>query len=201
MPGKAADAEVPALERVRLWDPALRIFHWALTVLVTATWLLAQYGPADMTAHFWIGYAILALLIFRILWGFFGPQTARFTHFVRGPRETLAYMRHVHKRSPSYWRGHNPMGAVSVVAMILALLAQITTGLISDPEDYINVGPLADKVPSSVATGAVGWHHLGATVILILVLLHVAVILWYRLWKREDLITPMLTGWKKVRRR
>ena len=102
-------------------------------------------------------------------------------------------------REPSYWPGHNPLGALSVIAMLAVLAAQVTTGLISDPEDYINVGPLASWVGSDVATGAVEWHELGSNLVLILVLLHVAIILFYRFWKREDLVTPMVTGSKEVR--
>lgn len=187
--------------RVRVWDPALRIFHWSLATLVIATWLLGQFGPNVMTLHFWLGYAIIALLVFRLIWGVIGPEPARFTSFVRGPAAILGYVRHIGRREPSHWLGHNPLGALSVVAMLLALIVQTATGLISDPEDFVNVGPLADQVSSATAKDAVGWHHLGATIILILVLLHLAVILFYRVWKNEDLVRPMITGWKWVRNR
>lgn len=188
-------------KRVRVWDPALRFFHWSLALLVIANLLLGQFGPNVMTLHFWLGYAIIALLIFRVIWGFIGPEPARFRSFIRGPSAIIDYLRHLGRREPSNWPGHNPMGALSVVAMLLALIWQVGSGLISDPDDYINVGPLADQVSYATASKAVGWHHLGASVILILVLLHVAVILFYRVWKNEDLIRPMITGWKWVRRR
>ncbi|MCF3973626.1 cytochrome b/b6 domain-containing protein [Paracoccus salsus] len=187
--------------RARVWDPALRAFHWILAALVIANWLLGQFGPNVMTLHFWLGYSIAGLLLFRIVWGLVGPAPARFVSFIRGPRAILDYMRHLGKREPSLWPGHNPLGALSVVAMLLALIWQVGTGLISDPEDFINVGPLADQVSSATARKAVGWHHLGGSIILILVLLHVAVILYYRFWKNEDLVRPMITGWKWVRRR
>lgn len=188
-------------QRVRIWDPGLRVFHWTLAFLVTASWVLGQWGPSRMTLHFWSGYAIAALLVFRVIWGLVGPPSARFTSFIKGPRATLSYMRGFFRREPSYWAGHNPMAAWSVIAMLLVLGAQVGSGLISDPDDFINVGPLADKVSGSTSTAAVGWHHLGATLILILVVIHVATILYYRFWKREDLIRPMITGWKMVRRR
>jgi cytochrome b len=188
-------------ERVRLWDPVLRIFHWVLAVLVVANWLLGKFGPGVMTLHFWIGYSILGLVIFRLVWGVVGPRPARFTSFVRGPRATWSYFRHLHRRQPSHWPGHNPLGAFSVLAMLAVLLWQVGSGLVMDPDDFINVGPLASQVSSATSRAAVGWHELGATLILILVLLHVAVILYYRLWKREDLVGPMITGWKWVRRR
>jgi cytochrome b len=90
------------------------------------------------------------------------------------------------------------LGALSVIAMLAVLAAQVTTGLISDPDDYINVGPLAKYVASSTRSTAVGLHELGANLVLLLVLLHVGVILFYRHWKHEDLIGPMLTGVKEV---
>lgn len=186
--------------RVRLWDPLLRGFHWLLATLVIANWLLGKIGPNDMSLHFWLGYTILALLIFRLIWGFVGPEPARFTSFLRGPSAVLNYARHLPSREPSFTPGHNPMGGLSVIAMLLVLLYQVGTGLISDPEDFINVGPLAGAVGSDIATEAPGWHAVGADLILILVLLHVGVILFYRIWKNEDLIRPMITGWKWVRR-
>lgn len=188
-------------ERVRLWDPLLRIYHWLLAGLVITNWLLGKFGPAVMTLHFWFGYAILGLLVFRLVWGIVGPEPARFTSFVRGPRATWDYVRHLHLRQPSHWPGHNPMGAFSVIAMLAVLLWQVGSGLVLDPDDFINIGPLADQVSRETSRAAVGWHDLGANLILVLVLLHVAVIAYYRVWKREDLVRPMITGWKWVRRR
>ncbi len=187
--------------RVRVWDPALRIFHWTLATLVIATWLLGKFGPNIMTLHFWLGYAIIGLLVFRLIWGVIGPETARFTSFVRGPSAIAGYAREMGRREPSNWRGHTPVGALSVIGMLVVLIVQVSTGLISDPEDFVNVGPLADQVSRATAKGAVAWHHRGATVILLFVLLHVGVILFYRVWKNEDLVRPMITGWKWVRRR
>ncbi|AXC49339.1 cytochrome B [Paracoccus suum] len=197
-----AGGALPAgVERLQIWDPALRAVHWALALLVTATWLLAQFGPAKMTLHFWFGYAIIALLAFRLVWGLIGPRHARFSRLIHGPRATLEYIRGFARRVPSYWRGHNPMGGWSVVAMLALLVMQVATGLVSDPDDFINVGPLASEVSRATSRKALSLHHLGGTLILLLVLLHVGMILYYRLWKREDLIRPMITGWKLVRRR
>lgn len=187
------------LREVRLWDPLLRAFHWLLAFFVIAGWCLGQFGPARMTLHFWCGYVVAGLLVFRLVWGFVGPAPARFSHFIRGPGAVAGYMRGMFLREPSYWPGHNPLGALSVIALLAVLAAQVTTGLISDPDDYINVGPLASYVSSSTRSKAVGWHNLGANLILVLVLLHVAMILFYRFWKREDLVRPMITGRKQVR--
>ncbi len=187
-------------EKVKLWDPLLRGFHWLLAFFVVAAWCLGQFGPLIMTLHFWCGYMVIALLAFRLIWGFVGPPSARFSGFLHGPSATLGYMRGLSSREPSHWPGHNPLGGLSVIAMIAALVAQVSSGLIADPDDFVNVGPLASSVSRAASTKAVGWHHFGATVILILVLLHLAMILYYRLWKREDLVKPMITGWKDVRR-
>ncbi|MFV0292899.1 MAG: cytochrome b/b6 domain-containing protein [Paracoccus sp. (in: a-proteobacteria)] len=192
-------AKQPPVREVRLWDPLLRGFHWLLAFFVIATWLLGQFGSGKMTLHFWFGYVVAGLLLFRLIWGFIGPAPARFSHFLRGPGAMAEYTRGVLLREPSYWPGHNPLGACSVIAMLAILATQVTTGLISDPEDFINVGPLADKVSGATSSAAVGWHHLGSTLILLLVLMHIGVILFYRFWKREDLVTPMITGRKTVR--
>ncbi len=188
------------VQRERIWDPALRMFHWALALLVISNWLLGKIGPSDMTLHFWLGYSVIALLVFRLVWGFVGPASARFTRFVRGPRAVLGYAREMARPRPSHWPGHSPVGALAVVAMLAVLIMQVTTGLFADPDDYINVGPLASQVSSGTSRMALRWHHRGADLILILVLLHWAVLIFYRLWKREDLVRPMITGWKWVRR-
>jgi cytochrome b len=186
--------------RVKVWDPVLRIFHWSLATLVIVNWLLGKFGPTVKTYHFWIGYAILGLVIFRIIWGIIGPNPARFVHFLRGPKATLAYMRHLPRRQPSLSPGHNPMGALSVVAILLVLLWQVGSGLVMDPDDFINVGPFADLFGRDVNRAAVGWHDLGADLIFALVVLHIVAIAFYRIWKREDLVRPMITGWKWVRK-
>lgn len=201
--GRADDppAAPPGAESVYLWDPLLRGYHWLLAFLVAASWLLAHYGPTRMTLHFWSGYAILALLAFRLVWGFVGPRPARFVHFVKGPRAVWGYARGFFAREPSFWDGHNPMGALSVIAMLALLVAQVVTGMMSESENFIDAGPLAGSVSGATRKAAENWHETGGTLILILVLVHVAIILWYRFWKREDLIRPMITGWKLVRRR
>lgn len=200
---KDAVSAAPAsgdLVRVRVWDPFLRAFHWLLAALVVANWLLGHFGPAKMTLHFWLGYAVLGLLAFRLVWGIVGPPAARFSGFITGPRRIWIYARGLFRREPSYVAGHNPMGAWSVVAMLGVLAAQAGAGLISDPDDFLNVGPLAHLVRPSTRSAAVGWHNLGGWVILALVAVHVGIILFYRFWKREDLVRPMITGWKLVRR-
>ena len=197
---KDMDHELPeGVTRVKLWDPALRLFHWLLVICVVAAWMLGRFGPNIMTLHFYLGYAVIGLLGFRLAWGLFGPTPARFAHFLFGPRTTLAYLSKLGKREPSYWPGHNPMGALAAFALLALLVAQVVTGLYTDPEDYVNVGPLAGSVDIETARMALGWHYRLSLVLLALVVLHVGAILFYKKWKREDLVRPMLTGWKAVR--
>lgn len=190
----------PAIETIRLWDPLLRLFHWALATCVIVTFLLGKFGPDIMTLHFYLGYTIIALLLFRILWGVIGSRPARFSHFLFGPRKTLAYVATLPKRRPSYWPGHNPVGALSVFALLTALMLQAGTGLFVDADDFINTGPLADLVSYESAREAAKLHYRLSFVVLTLVLLHLGAILFYRFWKRENLVTPMITGWKEVRK-
>ena len=197
---KPQESELPdGVSWVRLWDPALRLFHWALAAVVIVTWGLGKFGPTIMTLHIYLGYAVIGLLGFRLIWGFIGPNPARFSHFLFGPKKTLAYAATLPNRRPSYWPGHNPIGALSVFGLLAILGAQVATGLISDPDDFLNVGPLAKYVSFETARWANGWHYRLSLVVLLLVALHVAAILFYRFWKREDLVSPMITGQKAVR--
>lgn len=188
------------VETVRLWDPPIRVFHWALTAAVVGAWVLGKWGPALMTWHFWLGYAVLGLLGFRLIWGLVGPRPARFASFTYGPGAIVRYVRGMFARRPSFWPGHNPLGGVFVWLILLALLAQAGTGLFADADDFINRGPLAADVGRATAISAAAWHKWLANVTLGLAVVHVAAIAFYKLWKREDLVRPMITGRKAVRR-
>lgn len=193
---RTASTAAPATPRRDevIWDPALRGFHWLLALTVITGWLLGQFGPLQMTLHFWAGYTVAALLAFRLIWGFVGPRNARFATFLRGPRAVIAYARSLPSRRATQVKGHNPLGGWSVVAMLVLLAAQVGTGLIIDPEDYINTGPLADMVSTGWNRWALGMHHTLGLLILLVVIVHVGAIVFYRVWKREDLVTPMITG-------
>lgn len=188
----------PATEFRRLWDLPLRLFHWALVICVLTGFLLGRFGPNVMTLHFYAGYCVAALLVFRIFWGFAGSRSARFGHFLFGPKKTLTYVANMFKRRPSYWPGHNPVGALSVFALLGVLLAQVGTGLFIDADDFINTGPFASWVSYDTARQAAGLHYRLSYALLVLVVLHLGAILFYRFWKRENLVTPMITGVKEV---
>ncbi|KPN64075.1 Cytochrome b [Aliiroseovarius crassostreae] len=184
----------------RIWDPALRVFHWLFAGAVLLAWGLGKWGPAVMTVHYYVGYLVIGLLVFRLIWGLVGPAPARFTHFLFGPATTLRYLTRLPKRQPSYWPGHNPLGALSVFALLGLVGLQVASGLFSDPDDYLNVGPLAGLVEFETARWANGWHHRLSTLLAVIVGLHVGAVLFYRIWKREDLVRPMITGKKAVRK-
>ncbi|HEX8842986.1 MAG TPA: cytochrome b/b6 domain-containing protein [Sphingomicrobium sp.] len=170
-----------------VWDLPTRVVHWLLAALIAFSWWSVHHHHTDW--HIWSGVAILTLLIFRLLWGFVGSSTARWTGFVRGPRTVAAYLR-------GKWTGigHTPLGAISVVAMFLALSVQVGLGLISQDEDGIYFGPLSGLVSSDTSDKARDIHELWFNVIVALIVLHVGAILYYRLFRGRKLTKPMITG-------
>lgn len=190
-----------SFEKRRVWDIPTRLFHWALVgTVVTGLWLGEYRGFETITLHFYFGYATAALLGFRIIWGIFGPKPARLSSLVSGPKRLLSYASTLPRRKPSGTGGHNPIGALSVIAMLVALLVQITTGLFSEDDGLFAEGPFAEYVSDSTVLTMTSLHHTTSRVILALIAIHVAAILFYLLWKRENLIKPMISGWKWVKR-
>jgi cytochrome b len=180
-----APTSAPAAEQP-VWDLPVRLFHWLLAALIAFSWWSAEYHHTDW--HIWSGLAILVLLIFRLLWGFFGSSTARWSSFVRGPASIAAHLR-------GRWNGigHTPLGGVSVVAIFIALSVQVGLGLISEDEDGIYMGPLYRLVSTDNSDKARDLHELWFNIILGLIALHVAAILFYRL-RGKKLTKPMITG-------
>lgn len=185
----------------KVWDPVTRLWHWVLVVSISVGWSFGRFMSFDTVQwHFYIGYLVLGLMLFRILWGFAGPAPVRLRALLPGPRALFHYLRNVGKRKPSGTAGHNPLGSISVILMLLAISAQAITGLFIQSDDFFEYGPLNNYVSEAVVNRLTWWHHLNADFILILVVLHVAAILFYLLWKRENLVKPMINGWKWVRR-
>ena len=186
--------------REAVWDPATRLWHWLLAASVATGWVLGEFRTFSiMQWHIYLGYLTGGLLLFRYAWGWAGPAPVRHRTLFASLRDVPAYVRRVGRRRPSGVAGHNPLGALSVIAMVLALTAQVVTGLFSEDDALFFSGPLAPEVSSGVVDTMTGYHHLFATVVLVLVALHVAAILFYLVWKREDLVTPMLNGRKWVK--
>ena len=185
----------------KIWDPVTRLWHWVLVLSVGVGWSFGRFMSFDTIQwHFYIGYLVLGLMVFRYLWGFIGPQPVRYRALVPTPSALFAYLRRSGIRQPSGTPGHNPVGSLSVILMVLAITAQAVTGLFIQSDDFFEYGPLAGYVSESVVNRMTWWHHLNADFILALVILHVSAILFYWLWKRENLVKPMITGWKWVRR-
>jgi cytochrome b len=178
--------------RARLWDGPTRIVHWALVLLIAFSWWSAE--AERLQWHRISGYVILGLLVFRIVWGFVGSGTARFASFVRGPSATLAYAKGLLGRGYVASPGHNPLGALSVLAILATLLAQICTGLFAVDVDGLESGPLSDRVSFDTGRQFAEWHELSFSVLQVLVVLHLAAIVFYAVVKRADLVRPMFTG-------
>jgi cytochrome b len=172
--------------RVPIWDPPVRLVHWTLVGLIALSWWSAEYHYDDL--HIWSGLAVLTLLIFRLLWGLVGSSTARFADFVRGPRAVFAYLR-------GGWRGigHNPLGAISVLALLGLVAVQTGLGLVASDEDGLMEGPLAGLVGLDTSLRARELHEDLFNVLLAFIALHVAAIIYYGL-RGRDLLTPMITG-------
>ncbi|WP_440027815.1 cytochrome b/b6 domain-containing protein [Chromobacterium amazonense] len=184
-------------QQVKVWDVPTRLFHWTLVVLFGAMWLCAEQGGEWLQYHIYCGVALASLLVFRLIWGVVGSQTARFSNFVRGPRTIVRYLKGElpEREAP----GHNPLGGWMVVVMLLALGAQVLTGLFAaDVDSYLYDGPLAKHIDSGLAESATGAHKLLFNGLLGLVALHLTAIVLYRLVKKQNLVGPMLTGYKKM---
>lgn len=181
--------------RVRVWDLPTRVFHWALVLCVTGLAISGSVGGSAMVWHFRFGYAVLALLLFRITWGLVGGRWSRFAAFLYAPQSLLNYVRGQGK--PEHGVGHSPLGALSVFAMLGILIAQVSTGLLSDDEISF-AGPLTGFVSNATVSLASNYHtEIGKWLLLGLVVLHIAAILFY-LYRKQNLVSPMLHGDKEL---
>ena len=176
--------------RVRVWDLPTRLFHWSLAALVTFSIVTAQVGGLWLDWHMRSGYAILALLVFRLLWGVAGSRHARLGHFVRGPHIVLAYLQ---GRHPHDGAGHNPLGALSVVAILAVLLVQAVTGLFTNDGSFTE-GPLAKLVSSATGERLSTAHRWGELAVYAMIALHLAAIAFYLVVRRDNLVGAMITG-------
>jgi|YelNatPaOPRAMG01_1025707.scaffolds.fasta_scaffold22974_3 cytochrome b len=180
--------------KVRVWDLPLRLFHWLLALCVSVSIVTGLIGGNAMQVHYWSGYCLIALLVFRLVWGVIGSHYARFWNFVRGPRTILRYVRGDDPRPPHLRIGHNPLGSLSVIALLLVVSLQVISGLFANDEIF-NEGPLANYVSGRTSAILTFYHTtIGQPLIYALVGLHLAAIAYYAIIKRENLVRPMLTG-------
>jgi len=176
---------------VKVWDGPVRIVHWLLVALIAFSWWASE---DHLNWHRWSGYTILGLVVFRIYWGFAGAGAARFSSFVKGPKAIAAYAAQVGRRDAAVGPGHNPLGALSVLAFLAVLLVQVGTGLFVVDIDAFEGGPLSDRVSYDTGRALAEIHETSFRVLQALVVLHVGAVLFYWLWKRTNLVGAMITG-------
>lgn len=191
-----ADTTSTSPVHARIWDAPIRLFHWLLVALLALSWWSGEQH--EMEWHRASGYGILALLVFRLYWGFFGGRTARFTQFVRGPRTALTYIRSLGKGAYGGAPGHNPIGGWSVLLMLATLATMVVAGLFAVDVDGLESGPLADYVTFDQGRAAADIHGFVFNLLLALVALHVLAILVYHIGLRHNLIGPMIHGRRPV---
>ena len=183
-------APAPGLRRTRVWDLPTRVFHWALAAAVIGLVVTGTVGAMEW--HFRLGYVVMALLAFRVVWGFVGGRWSRFGTFLYAPRAVLAYLRG--RAHPDHLVGHNPLGALSVFALLAVLVLQVATGLVSDDEIAAS-GPLTRFVSNTTVSLASNWHSMpGKWLVIVLASLHVLAVLFYVTARRQSLVRPMLSG-------
>lgn len=180
-------------QRIKLWDLPTRLFHWLLVILVTAAIVTGKVGGSAIEWHGRIGLAILGLIAFRLAWGILGSTYARFTTFFPSPASLRAYLR-------GEWQGvgHNPLGAFSVFALLGLISLQVVTGLLGNDDIAFN-GPLQSLVSKAWSDRLTWVHHLAVNVLFALIAMHLAAILFHAHVKKDNLVRPMLTGWKEIK--
>jgi len=178
---------------VLVWELPVRLFHWTIFALVVSAYVTWRENWMDW--HVWIGYVALTAVLFRILWGFFGGDCARFTQFLTAPRAAASHLRHVLRREPDRQVGHNAAGGWMVLLLLALLLIETLSGLLVY-NDIADEGPLTELMPAQLGTAITATHSIGWDVLLGAACVHVAAILVYAGVKRQNLVGPMITGRK-----
>jgi cytochrome b len=182
--------------RVRVWDGWVRLSHWLIVALVAFAWWSGEKGQLGW--HRLAGYGALGVVLFRLWWGLFGSETARFSSFLRGPRAVGAYAARLFGRGHEPSPGHNPMGGWSVMALIVLLLADCLLGLFAVDVDGLESGPLAAMVSFDLGRSASMLHHWIFDALLAMVAIHVLAIAFYLAVRRENLVAAMVGGYKRL---
>ncbi|MBO6563874.1 MAG: cytochrome b/b6 domain-containing protein [Pseudomonadales bacterium] len=182
----------------RVWDLPVRLFHWSLVILITISIYTGENGGFnEMDYHMLSGYAVLALILFRIFWGFLGSRHARFSDFFK-PTEIAAYTSALFSREKDEPKpGHNPLGGLSVVAILLVLLIQASTGLFANDDIFLE-GPLTHLVEDEMSDDLTTVHYYASRILYALIFLHLAAILYHQFIRKDRLLLPMITGKRKV---
>jgi cytochrome b len=175
-----------------VWDLPVRLVHWLIVLAVAGSWATHYAGIEWFAWHRRLGYAALVLVVFRVAWGFVGTRHARFGSFLRGPRGVVDYLR---GRTAGAGVGHNPLGALGVVALLGMLLLQASTGLFANDE-IMNAGPFYGWIDPVLSNRLTTLHRLGSDALLVLIALHVLAVGWHVLGRRRPLLRAMFTGRK-----
>jgi cytochrome b len=185
--------------KIKVWDGGTRLFHWVLVILFALSSYSAFQDKFGIYAdiHIYSGVAILALVIWRIIWGFVGSETSRFRHFVRGPKATIDYAKGAMRDAPYVRVGHNPLGGLSVMLMLVFLAAQTLLGLYST-DAMLFSGPLADSIDSGLSEDLTEVHETIGFTLMGLVGVHILAIIAYAVKRKANLVRPMITGTREV---
>jgi cytochrome b len=180
---------------MRVWDLPVRLFHWSIVVLIAVSYVTYQFDRMDL--HRLSGYTILTLLLFRLAWGFVGSDTARFSAFLRSPVAGLRHLAKFGRQGPDTQVGHNEAGGWMVLAMLALLGFQAVSGLFANDDSFFE-GPLTNLVSKATSDRITGLHALSFNLIEVVIVLHVVALLAYYVVKRHNLVTPMITGKKRL---
>jgi cytochrome b len=193
MPDKSPLAADPGPTKTPVWDLPTRLFHWLLVLFVIVSFATGNIGGNAMQYHAWSGFTILALLLFRVAWGVIGSAPSRFRNFLKGPAAVWRYAATTLRREPECHLTHNPLGGWSVAALLAVLLVQAGTGLFAN-DDIMTEGPLYGWVSKGASDRITQAHEVNAGIMVALIVLHVAAVLFHLIYKRDNLLVPMLTG-------
>jgi cytochrome b len=177
---------------LRVWDAPTRLFHWAIVLLIATSYVTVHKGW--MKLHMLSGYTILTLVLFRVIWGFVGSETSRFSRFLHSPLAALRQLAQFRDRSPDTEVGHNAAGGWMVLVILAVLGMQLASGLSVTDEDDNIMGPLAKFVGPTWSGRLTSFHMLNFNILLGLIVLHVLAVVAYAMVKRHDLVRPMITG-------
>lgn len=181
-------------KKIKVWDIPTRLFHWGMIALIAGLWWSADAG--ELVWHQVLAYSLMVLVIFRVIWGTVGSDTAKFSHFIKHPNTVLKYIGHIRRDGVSPSVGHNPLGGYMVIALLCAVILQLSTGLFAT-DDIFTEGPLYSYVSYDTALWLTWLHKQSFNLILSLAAIHVLAVIVHTL-KGDKLILAMITGYKKV---
>lgn len=185
------------MQKQLVWDLPVRLFHWILAICLVTQWFTAEVFADAMDIHFYLGYFILGLIIFRLIWGFIGPKYARFSSFLRGPKAMFHYLQSLKNKSPEHVVGHNSVGGLMLPLVLLLVGIQAITGLFTTNE-IVHSGPYYGSISDSLQKITQWLHHQTFSFLWIFIALHIVAISWYQIGLKYDLIRPMFHGKKSV---